>query len=337
MNASPRRCSSGPQNRIGIRLEPACASMSATWALSTFVGSRTSSPSSGPPVTCTPCSSSRPETIRTSAISGTPRSRLTPSPSSEATIALETRFLAPRTVTSPCSGVPPWTVNTSFMPTSMTNERAGTRHRVPARRPCRGAASGLLGGAARRRPLGGGPLGRRRGGGSGRGGLGRGLAGGLGGRPAGCLGRGLLGALVGRLGRAPGGTLRRRLGGSRGLGRGGGLRRPLGRGLVGGLGGRSGARRPLRRSARGGCVGRLRGLLRRRLPARPPRRCRRLSRLRGGLAGAGRRRGRLGLGGGGLPRTARAPPGRGRTGGRGLAGHGAGGAGGRPGGGGRAR
>ena len=36
MNASPSRCSSGPQNRIGIRLDPACASMSATWALSTL-------------------------------------------------------------------------------------------------------------------------------------------------------------------------------------------------------------------------------------------------------------------------------------------------------------
>ena len=31
MKASPRRCRSGPQNRIGIREDPACASMSAMW------------------------------------------------------------------------------------------------------------------------------------------------------------------------------------------------------------------------------------------------------------------------------------------------------------------
>ena len=70
MNASPRRCSSGPQNRIGMRLEPACASMSAMCAVSTFDGSRMSSPSSTPCVTLTPCTSSRPRTMRTSLMFG---------------------------------------------------------------------------------------------------------------------------------------------------------------------------------------------------------------------------------------------------------------------------
>ena len=41
MNAWPSRCSSGPQNRIGIRLEPACTLISSTLARSTLVGSRT--------------------------------------------------------------------------------------------------------------------------------------------------------------------------------------------------------------------------------------------------------------------------------------------------------
>ena len=61
-------------------------------------------------VTLTPCSSSSPDTIATSEICGTPRSRDGSSPSSAATIALDTRFLAPRTCDVPCSGVPPWTV-----------------------------------------------------------------------------------------------------------------------------------------------------------------------------------------------------------------------------------
>ncbi len=116
MNASPRRCSSGPQNRIGIRLEPACASMSATWAMLDVAGVEHQLAVAellAPPVT--PCSSSRPVTTATSRISGTLRSRLGLSPSSAATIALETKFFAPRTVMVPRSGVPPWTVRTSCM------------------------------------------------------------------------------------------------------------------------------------------------------------------------------------------------------------------------------
>ena len=69
-------------------------------------------------VTRTPCSSSRPRTTSTSRMRGTSYSRLRPWPSSAATIALETRFFAPRTRTSPRSGVSPWT----------------TQHVAPARR-----------------------------------------------------------------------------------------------------------------------------------------------------------------------------------------------------------
>src|SRR5215213_107644 len=302
MNASPRRCSNGPQNRIGMRLEPACASMSETCALSTLVGSRTSSPSSGPPLTWTPCSSSSPDTIRTSAISGTPRRRLTPSPRREATIALDTRFLAPRTVTSPCRGFPPWTVNASLMPPSMTNERAGTHQQVPARWPCRGSASGLLGGALGRGALGRGLRRRPRGGpgcGLGRGPARGGLRGGL------ARGRALR--------RAPGGALRRGLRRSRG-----------GRGVLGGrlarrLGGGLGSRGLLCGAAGGGggrCLG---AVLRRGLLGGATRR-RRLRRLGSRLARAtGRRRGRLGLSGGGLLRRATAPSRRGRSGGRRVA------------------
>ena len=115
MIASPRRCSSGPQKRIGMRELPAWASMSATWARSTFEGSRRSSP---PATSCsifTPWIDSRFETIRTSEMSGTERSTLGEVPSSAATIALETRFLAPRTVISPSSGRPPRTWNVELM------------------------------------------------------------------------------------------------------------------------------------------------------------------------------------------------------------------------------
>ena len=106
MTACPSRCSSGPQNRIGMRLEPACTWISSTAARSTLAGSNSRSPS-GPSLTRTPCSSSRPRTMSTSRIRGTSRNRLGPSPSSAATIALGTRFLAPRTRISPRSGVPP--------------------------------------------------------------------------------------------------------------------------------------------------------------------------------------------------------------------------------------
>src|SRR4051812_13140598 len=107
MNASPSWCSSGPQNRIGIRLDPACASMSAMWAVTTFVGSRIRSPGSVPSVTLTPCTSRRPRTTRTSLMPGTPRRRLEVSPSRDATIAFVTRFFAPRTSMRPRSGTPP--------------------------------------------------------------------------------------------------------------------------------------------------------------------------------------------------------------------------------------
>src|SRR5690625_6744157 len=55
------------------------------------------------------------ETIWTSRMSGTECSTLGCSPSSAATIALETRFFAPRTVISPLSGRPPRTWNVELM------------------------------------------------------------------------------------------------------------------------------------------------------------------------------------------------------------------------------
>ncbi len=116
MKAWPSRCSRGPQKRIGMREEPAWASMSATFALSTCEGSSTSSPGSSPGRTVTPCSCSSPRTTRTSRMSGTLRSRLGPLPSSAATMAFGTRFFAPRTRISPSSGVPPWTSSTSSVP-----------------------------------------------------------------------------------------------------------------------------------------------------------------------------------------------------------------------------
>ena len=146
MNASPSRCSSGPQNRIGIRLEPACASMSATCARSTLLGSRSSTPSRGlDSVTWTPCSSSRPVTTVTSRICGTFSRRLGSSPSSAATIALETKFLAPRTVIVPARGVPPWTVRTSVTATILaytgrpTRQGRCGRRRGANSRACRGS------------------------------------------------------------------------------------------------------------------------------------------------------------------------------------------------------
>src|SRR5215218_3420493 len=331
MNASPRRCSSGPQNRIGMRLEPAWASMSATCALSTLVGSRTSSPSSGPPLTWTPCSSSRPDTIRTSAISGTPRSRLTPSPSSEATIALDTRFLAPRTATSPCSGFPPWTVSTSFIapawqtngPTPVTRCRPVGRVVLCGCSVLPPGSSGLLGRASARGPLGRGLLGRR-------GALARGLRGG----PGRGLGRGPAGALGRRLGCRRAGARRGGLGGG---GLGGRLAGRLGGGLLGGVARRGSAR------LRGGLLGArlaggrlLRGrllrrcLLGRRLLRRAPRGGGGVGRRglataagRGGgsVCGGGLLGGRPGAaGGGGLGRPRRAP-GRGTGGARSRPGH----------------
>ena len=51
-------------------------------------------------------------------------SRLGSSPSSAATIALETKFLAPRTEMVPVRGVPPWTVRTSFTAAILALRRA---------------------------------------------------------------------------------------------------------------------------------------------------------------------------------------------------------------------
>src|SRR5699024_4697443 len=115
MIASPRRCRSGPQNRIGIRELPAWASMSATWAFSTFEGSMCRVPDSASRSIFTPWMDSSSETIWTSRMSGTECSTLGCSPSSAATIALETRFFAPRTVISPLSGRPPRTWNVELM------------------------------------------------------------------------------------------------------------------------------------------------------------------------------------------------------------------------------
>ena len=117
MSASPSACSSGPQNRIGIRLEPASASICAKCARSTFFGSSTRTPSSGL-VTATPYASSIFVTIEISEICGTSCRMLGVLPRSAATIAFVARFLAPRTCTVPVSGLPPrMTMPSAFRPT----------------------------------------------------------------------------------------------------------------------------------------------------------------------------------------------------------------------------
>src|SRR3954463_1090396 len=117
--------------------------MSATCARSTLLGSRSSTPSWGlDSVTWTPWSSSRPVTTVTSRICGTFSRRLGSSPRSAATIALETKFLAPRTVIVPVRGVPPWTVRTSVTATILTYTRRPTRQARFGRR--RGADSGRV-------------------------------------------------------------------------------------------------------------------------------------------------------------------------------------------------
>ena len=98
-----------------MRELPACASISATWARSTFEGSIRSVPEATSFSTFTPWIDSRLETIRTSLMSGTDRSTLGASPSRAATIAFETRFFAPRTVISPSRGRPPRTWNVELM------------------------------------------------------------------------------------------------------------------------------------------------------------------------------------------------------------------------------
>ncbi len=130
MNASPSWCSSGPQNRIGMRLEPAWASISAKCALRTLPASSSSSPGSSPDETRTPWISSSPRTTFTSLMSGTSRSTLTPSDSSAATIALVTRFLAPRTSTSPKSGTPPSIVKASKVSPTLAPARRASVMRL---------------------------------------------------------------------------------------------------------------------------------------------------------------------------------------------------------------
>ena len=107
MSASPSRCRSGPQKRIGMRDAPACASISSKWADTAPLGSRCSVPSSSPSTTRTPCTSRSERTTCTSLMSGTSRSTLVVSPRRAATIALVARFFAPLTSTRPVSGRPP--------------------------------------------------------------------------------------------------------------------------------------------------------------------------------------------------------------------------------------
>src|SRR5699024_4900987 len=150
-----RRVSSSPNSRMWMREDPPCASMSTTDPCSTEAGSSTSSPSasprSGPGVTRTPCSSRRPVTISTSRIAGTPRSTDGESPSSAATIAFGTRFLAPRTRTVPVSGTPPWTSSIRAPSESDTARTARQRTRSPGGRPCESYRI-RPGGALRLRP-----------------------------------------------------------------------------------------------------------------------------------------------------------------------------------------
>ncbi len=108
MSASPSRCSSGPQKRIGMRDAPACASISSKWADTAPL--RVEDAACRPlrrPRPRTPCTSSSERTTCTSLMSGTSRSTLVVSPRSAATIALVARFFAPLTSTRPVSGRPP--------------------------------------------------------------------------------------------------------------------------------------------------------------------------------------------------------------------------------------
>ena len=121
MKASPRRCSSGPENRIGIRDEPDRVSTSATSARLTLVASMMTVPLLPSNATSTPCRRSRSETTYTSRISGTFFRTLVPGASSAATMALLTKFFAPRTLIVPFSGRPPSTCSTSSL-FSATNQ-----------------------------------------------------------------------------------------------------------------------------------------------------------------------------------------------------------------------
>jgi len=71
--------------------------------------------------TSTPCRRSRSDTTCTSRISGTFFSTDLPGASSAATIALLTKFFAPRTLIVPFSGLPPTTCRTSFSDSAILN------------------------------------------------------------------------------------------------------------------------------------------------------------------------------------------------------------------------
>ena len=113
MNASPKRCTSGPENRIGMRDEPDSVSTSATSASCTREASMATMPFAPSTSTSTPCRRSKSDTTCTSRISGTFFSTDLPGASNAATIALLTKFFAPRTLIVPFKGLPPSTCNTS--------------------------------------------------------------------------------------------------------------------------------------------------------------------------------------------------------------------------------
>ena len=128
MNASPSRCSSGPENRIGMRDEPESVSTSATSASCTFFASIVTMPSSPFTSTFTPCRRSRSETTCTSRISGTFLSTDVPGASRAATMALLTKFFAPRTLIVPLSGLPPTTCSTSSVFSTSTSFKLFQAH-----------------------------------------------------------------------------------------------------------------------------------------------------------------------------------------------------------------
>ena len=134
MKASPIACMSGPQKRIGMRESPAWASISAVRADFTPAGSIVIRPVSLSHSTDTPWISRRELTTSTSLISGMFRSTDGELPSRAATMALGTRFLAPRTVTSPVSGLPPWMVKSFAMRVLPQRGRRATVSATPPER-----------------------------------------------------------------------------------------------------------------------------------------------------------------------------------------------------------
>lgn len=116
---------------MGIREAPDNVSTSDTAGISTWWASIATSPVSPLTSTLTPCSRRRSETTWTSRISGTFFRTDLPGASNAATIALLTRFLAPRTLIVPFSGRPPTTCRTSFSgSTALTVTPYGNSHTV---------------------------------------------------------------------------------------------------------------------------------------------------------------------------------------------------------------